>query len=662
MWPRPSTTWPSCTGAQGKYAEAEGLYKRALAIDEKALGADHPDVATTLTTWPSCTAIKASTPTPRGSTSARWRSTRRRSAQTTRCGRRPSTTWPRVQGARQVRRRRGALQARAGDPGEGARRQTIPMWLRPSNNLAVVYCDQGKYADAEGLYKRALAIKEKALGADHPDVANALDNLARVYDEQGKYADAEALHKRALAIRRRRSAPTTPLWPNPQQPGRLYERKASTPTPRRSTSARWRSGEGARRQPPRCGRNLNNLAILSASSGNSEERTRLFAQSDSFRHRSRSRRDDWRAAQGGHGRSRRAARGLLCSSCRQSCGGGAEADRARGEARPRSSRHGAMGETVRGRGRGPANGPALCRRHRCACSAGARAPGPLRLLARARQGADRGAVQAGRPAATPRAIDASASRLPTTESKLAANAARLAGEFPGICGAGEPKAAQRPRKCSNCSAPTRRWSSSWLGDKESYVFALTREAFEWKTIPLGAQGAVGEGRRIPPRARCRCAAARIGTGGVHASGSGQARTVARGVRRGCREGVRAGCSGRSRPRAQRVQPTAEQRELFDLGLAHELYEHAHRSGRGADQGQAASHRGALGRAHGAAVPSAGDGEARGRGAAGEDAARSRGLSRCRVAAQAACGERAAVGGEPQGACGVFARKEQAQSR
>ncbi len=31
--------------AQGKYAEAEPFYKRALAISEKALGPEHPDVA-----------------------------------------------------------------------------------------------------------------------------------------------------------------------------------------------------------------------------------------------------------------------------------------------------------------------------------------------------------------------------------------------------------------------------------------------------------------------------------------------------------------------------------------------------------------------------------------------------------------------------------------
>ena len=46
------------------------------------------------------------------------------------------------------------------------------------NNLAVLYSAQGKYAEAEPLYKRSLAIHEKALGPDHPDVAISLNNLA----------------------------------------------------------------------------------------------------------------------------------------------------------------------------------------------------------------------------------------------------------------------------------------------------------------------------------------------------------------------------------------------------------------------------------------------------------------------------------------------------
>jgi hypothetical protein len=61
------------------------------------------------------------------------------------------------------------------------------------NNLAMVYAAQGKYADAEELYKRDLEISEKALGKDHRDVATTLNNLANVYKDQGKYAEAEGL-------------------------------------------------------------------------------------------------------------------------------------------------------------------------------------------------------------------------------------------------------------------------------------------------------------------------------------------------------------------------------------------------------------------------------------------------------------------------------------
>jgi tetratricopeptide (TPR) repeat protein len=45
------------------------------------------------------------------------------------------------------------------------------------NCLAAVYQSQGKYAEAEPLYKRSLKIREKALGKDHPYVATSLNNL-----------------------------------------------------------------------------------------------------------------------------------------------------------------------------------------------------------------------------------------------------------------------------------------------------------------------------------------------------------------------------------------------------------------------------------------------------------------------------------------------------
>ena len=110
--------------AQGKYAEAEPLDKRALAIEEKALGPEDPYVA-----------------------------------------------------------------------------------IIGLNNLAELYHQQGKYAEAEPLYKRSLSILEKALGPEHPIMAKSLNNLGLVYTAQGKYAEAEPLHKRALAIREKALGP-----------------------------------------------------------------------------------------------------------------------------------------------------------------------------------------------------------------------------------------------------------------------------------------------------------------------------------------------------------------------------------------------------------------------------------------------------------------------
>jgi hypothetical protein len=48
----------------------------------------------------------------------------------------------------------------------------------------------GRYSDAVPIAQRVLAIREKTLGRDHPDVALSLNNLAALYDSQGRYADA----------------------------------------------------------------------------------------------------------------------------------------------------------------------------------------------------------------------------------------------------------------------------------------------------------------------------------------------------------------------------------------------------------------------------------------------------------------------------------------
>ncbi|OIP63615.1 MAG: hypothetical protein AUK30_08190 [Nitrospirae bacterium CG2_30_70_394] len=69
------------------------------------------------------------------------------------------------------------------------------------NNLALLYKTQGHYAQAEPLYRRSLAISERALGPDHPDVATSLENLAALYRATQRIAEAEKLEERAARIR-----------------------------------------------------------------------------------------------------------------------------------------------------------------------------------------------------------------------------------------------------------------------------------------------------------------------------------------------------------------------------------------------------------------------------------------------------------------------------
>ncbi len=75
-----------------------------------------------------------------------------------------------------------------------------PLLATTLNNLAVLYESLGRHGKAEPLYKRSLAIAEKALGPEHPELAAILNNLAGLYQAQGRIGEAEPLFKRALAI------------------------------------------------------------------------------------------------------------------------------------------------------------------------------------------------------------------------------------------------------------------------------------------------------------------------------------------------------------------------------------------------------------------------------------------------------------------------------
>jgi DNA-binding NarL/FixJ family response regulator len=70
--------------------------------------------------------------------------------------------------------------------------------------------ERGLYTEAEPLLERALAIRERVLGPEHPETGETLNNLARLYLQQGRYTEAEPLFQRALSIRERVLGPGHP--------------------------------------------------------------------------------------------------------------------------------------------------------------------------------------------------------------------------------------------------------------------------------------------------------------------------------------------------------------------------------------------------------------------------------------------------------------------
>lgn len=68
------------------------------------------------------------------------------------------------------------------------------------NNLALLLSDTNRPAEAEPLYRGALAIYEKSLGPNHPSVATGLNNLAELLSNTNRLAEAEPLYRKVVRI------------------------------------------------------------------------------------------------------------------------------------------------------------------------------------------------------------------------------------------------------------------------------------------------------------------------------------------------------------------------------------------------------------------------------------------------------------------------------
>jgi tetratricopeptide (TPR) repeat protein len=230
--------------SQGQYAKVEPLHQRALAIREKELGPAHLEVAKSLNHLAILYAKQGQF------TKAEAQFVRALAIQETILG--PDHP--------DVATKRNNLASLYYSQGQYVKAE--PLYQRALailekslgpehldvagnlNNLAILYCAQGQYAKAEPLYQRALEISEKALGPEHANVAATLDSLADCYTKKGQYAKAEPLYRRALEIREKALGPEHPnVATSLAGLAGLYDHQGQTPRPSPFTGAHWGSGK-----------------------------------------------------------------------------------------------------------------------------------------------------------------------------------------------------------------------------------------------------------------------------------------------------------------------------------------------------------------------------------------------------------------------------------
>ncbi|CAF0841700.1 unnamed protein product [Adineta steineri] len=78
------------------------------------------------------------------------------------------------------------------------------------NNIGNVHNHMGNYPEAHSFHEKALAIQQQSLPPNHPDSANSYNNIGNVHTHMGNYPEAFSSHEKALEIQQQSLPPNHP--------------------------------------------------------------------------------------------------------------------------------------------------------------------------------------------------------------------------------------------------------------------------------------------------------------------------------------------------------------------------------------------------------------------------------------------------------------------
>jgi CHAT domain-containing protein/tetratricopeptide (TPR) repeat protein len=195
----------------GRYADAETNHKRALQLREAALGRDDPYVGQSLYNLGSLyTTLSRDDEAEALFKRALAISESGRASRTSDRKMAEDVTGTLVRGTLDFLGKLYMRHSRYAESEQSLKRSLEFSKRAPGNDvnaalalhsLATLYRVLGRFSEAEPLFRDALRILEKPFGADHPWVIRTIVELGRLYRDQARYANAEPLYQRALAAR-----------------------------------------------------------------------------------------------------------------------------------------------------------------------------------------------------------------------------------------------------------------------------------------------------------------------------------------------------------------------------------------------------------------------------------------------------------------------------